>query len=1116
MKALWVGIFLSFIFLASCTKNNGQTLFELIDANETNIHFVNTITTTNEINVIDFQYCYNGGGVGVGDFDNNGFPDLVFTGNQVSSQIYLNKGDFNFKDITSLSGFETKSWVTGVSIVDINADGWDDIYLNVGGSDCNNDCPNQLFVNQGIGKENVPIFKEEAKKYGLQEPGYAQQTAFFDYDRDGDLDAYILRNGNLGFDKNSPVPKRYFPKHLTDILLRNDTLTSTNEPFFTDVSQEMGVVHKGFGLGMGINDMNDDGWPDVYVGNDFITNDLVYINQRSISDSLGFKELAHEYLGHQTYNAMGVDITDINNDGAPDITVLDMLPDNYQRQKTMMGAMNYDKYELALRNHYNPQFMRNTMQISNGFLGKVPLRYSDVSFITETAQTDWSWSPLLADYDCDGDKDLFVTNGYGKDITDLDFINYTQQNNIFGTEESRNKKLKQLVDGLPAVQLQNFFFENTPELTFHDVTKKWVDEKISLSNGAAYADLDLDGDLDLIVNNIDQKAFILKNNRSERVDYNYLNVELKGQKTNKNAIGSKVQLWADGKFQSHYQSVIRGYLSSVEPGAFFGLKTKKIDSVKVIWPTGEISTIVNPKPNQTLIINIEKAIKRGAEKKKQNPFFEEVDSLLIVKHSENESNDYVHQNLLMTQHSKFGPCMASTKLDGFKNDILFIGGSHGIPGVLMAKEDSGKFEIIQKMDSIYEDSAALFFDFDKDGDKDLYIGSGGSEYPSGTNVYQDRMYVNNGKNHFTREQNIVPRFYSSTSCIKPMDFDKDGDQDLFVGSNIVPRRYPSAPKNRILINENGRFVEQKNDELQSLGMVKDAVWSDVDADGWEDLILVGDWMPVTIFKNERGSLVKWDAIFSDSTGKKIDTSGWWRCIETADFDKDGDADFLMGNQGKNNFINPEQTYPVYIFKADFDGNGSVDPIIGAYYPTEKGRELKPLHSRDDVMKQLVVLKNNYRSYDEFAKVGFTELLQIQDLSQETLKATISESVYVENLGDFKFKVKPLPILCQLSPINDFLVKDLDDDGNSDALLVGNDYQCETHYGRYDALTGLFLKGMKQGGFRVVPSSESGFYVPHQSNRIMQLNIDEGASVFVAAQNNDSIKVFQRNLNRIDD
>lgn len=1091
-----------FILVAGCNQNKiSSGLFELVPADHSGIHFQNTIIENDSINVIDFQYCYNGGGVGVGDFNNDGLKDIFFSGNQVSSKLYLNRGELKFDDITEIAKVSTKTWVTGVSIIDINSDGLDDIYLSVGGANCNGDCPNLLYVNQGVqSADEIPRFKEMASDYGLAETEYAQQTVFFDYDLDGDLDAFIARNGNVPFDKNAPLPKHFYPEHLTDVLLENIQPKHLGHSYFVNVSKQAGINKKGFALGLGIADFNNDNLPDIYVGNDFITNDLLYVN--SSTDSLTqFSEASSLYFKHHTYNSMGLDISDVNNDGYQDLLVLDMLPFTHERRKTMMGITNYDKYQLAINNGYTPQFVRNTLQLNSGSMNGKPIGFQEVGLQAQIAATDWSWAPLFADFDVDGDKDLLVTNGYGKDVTDLDFINFSVQNNMFGTEQARDQRIKELLKNRPRVLMPNFFFENKDGLSFSDVSNIWLSQPKSISNGAAFADFDNDGDLDIIVNNIDQKAFVLKNKAQSNPDFAYIKVDLEGAEGNSKGIGATIQAWSNGEFQAHYQSVIRGYLSSVSSTAFFGLNHRLVDSIQVIWPDGNQSVLKEVSSNQTITISYTQLTdSKNTSVKKKPLLFEASNGKLPFVHKENFSNDFVFQHLLPTQHSKMGPGMASSE-DG---KYLFIGGCHGESGHVFELLPNGKFELLQRLEDSYEDTAATFFDYDNDGDFDLYVASGGSEHPKNNELFQDRLYENNGK-HFSLKPAKMPDFRESTSCVIPFDYDNDGDKDLFVGSNIVPREYPSSPKSVLLKNDNGKFVIAQ--EFEKIGMVNDVIREDIDKDGWTDLVIARDWMPIAVLKNENGQLVEKEVKYFDWENNVLDISGWWKSIASGDFDNDGDTDFLAGNLGTNSFINPSQEHPLYIYRNDYDQNGSIDPVIGAYQDTEEGKRLMPLHSRDDVIKQLVSLKNRYLSYEDFSKVDYSTLLQIKNLKESTLHASLSQSVMLENKGNLQFVVKPLPKSCQIAQLSTILVDDFDKDGNLDALLAGNDFQAEPQFGRYDALNGVFLKGDGKGSFVDLSPSQCGFYVPGQTSQIVKIETNTGQTLVLAGQNNDSLKIF---------
>ncbi len=1099
------------VILSNCkNESKKKHLFTYVPKSISNINFENTITENNQINVIDFQYCYNGGGVGIGDFNNDNLPDIVFTGNQVSSKIYLNQGTMNFKNISMLSNFNTNTWVNGVSIVDINTDGFDDIYLNVGGANCQNDCTNLLFINNGINKDGIPTFTEQASVYGLNDGNYSQQTVFFDYDQDGDLDAYILHNGNTNRDRNIPLPKKYFPNHLADYLLENKVNKNTDQPYFVNVSDSLGITHKGFGLGIAINDFNNDNLPDIYISNDFITNDLIYINKGKDIDGnhQGFDEMNNTIVSKQTYNAMGVDVADINNDALPDIMVVDMLPNDYERQKKMLGLNNYDKFLLSQRNNYTPQYIHNTLQIHNGFVNDKIVPASEIGYAAGISSTDWSWAPLIADYNNDGNKDLYITNGYVKDITDLDFINYSGQNNTFGTPEARKEKLKGFVDQLQGIHLPNVIYQNNGKIAFQNVSSDWIEEQNSFSNGAAYADLDLDGDLDVVVNNINSPAFILENHTSEK-NRQYLRIKLEGTSKNKKAIGAKVTLWENEKTQTQYQSVIKGYLSSVEPVLHFGVSTNSIDSLQVTWPDGAITKKKHLKANQVITLVYETS-EIESFIKEQKTIFKEEHHVFKYKHEENPLNDYVYQSLLSHQFNANGPSIIAANTNNEIGDEIFIGGSKGKPGQLYAEDDKGKYILIQEFDTEYEDTATLFLDIDNDGDKDIYIGSGGTDAGNNSDLLQDRLFINDGKGNYTAQtKEFLSKININTTCAIENDIDQDGYPEVFIGGGVIPGKYPLATSSYILNNDNGKLSINTNISFSHEGIVTDAVWADINNSQTKELIVAGQWMPITVYQIKKNKVEEIPIQWKSPNGHSLKMSGWWNAITTADFDNDGDQDIIAGNQGINGFIKPMFNKPVYVYKEDFDDNGSIDPILGQYFETSSGVSLKPVHTRDDIMKQLVVLKKKYGTYEEFAKASFQELLNINNLEQQTLNATIFESIYAENIGNNTFIVYHLPDVCQLSPINDFLINDFNTDGFKDVLIVGNDYSAEANYGRHDAMIGIYLQGSKNG-FTPIKTQESGFLVPKQSNHIISAKDKNKEQLIVATQNNDSIRIFKMN------
>jgi len=1095
------------------TSVDSNKPFRLVSSQESGIDFKNTITETEDFNILNFHYIYNGGGVGVGDFDKNGLQDLVFSGNETTSKLYLNQGNLKF---TVHSNFHTEGWVTGVSIVDINADGWDDIYLSLGGLNCDGTCKNQLYINQGLNQKGIPTFVEKAVEYGLDDGLYTQQTAFFDYDNDGDLDVYQLRNVIDPRDKNAPSKKKFINKKSTDQFLENtgsvtaqfiEQVDLTSSKNLANQSDGYKSVGRGYGLGITINDFNNDNLPDLYIANDFLSDDFMYLNKGN-ENQTGYDEVSKEILKHQSYNAMGVDVADLNGDALPEIFILDMMPDYHERQKTMIGFMNYDKFLMTLRQGYAPQFIRNTLQVHNGFLNGQLLPFSELGYMAGVYATDWSWAPLLADFDNDGDRDIYVTNGYGKDITDLDFINFSNQASGFGTKEAAQKQLFEAIQKMENVTVPNYFFENKGDLNFKNRTADWTNANPSISNGAVYVDLDNDGDLDIVTNNINEEAFILENRLAKA---NYLKLQLKGTPKNPSGIGSKIKIWADGKVQAHYQSPVRGYLSSVTPIAHFGLgENEKVDSLEIIWSNLSIQKLKNIEANQSLVLKIENA-KSASDSDFPSPpelaLFKET-NLFDYTHKENHHQDYDAQPLLLHQHSRQGPCLAVANIDGQPGDEIFIGGAKGFPGKIFYESKNGKWRNTDLPDKEREDTGATFFDYDNDGDLDLYVVSGGSESlvnlkKGGGENLNDRVYLNDGHGNYSKTE--IPNLpKTSGSCVVANDYDQSGDVNLFIGGRVSPRKFPKNPQSSLLVKFMDKTVDYANklaNPLNHNGMVSDAIWADFDNDKKTDLVTVGEWSTINFYKNKGGGHL------ALQTANRLLPTGLWNCIEAADFDNDGDLDFMVGNLGKNSRLHASVEEPMTLFTGDLDKNNSPDPFVAQYYQNKKGeRKSYPIHARDDIAGQVVKLKKKYLKYAEFASATFTDL--VGDDPKSRLEITNLQSSYIENLGDGNFEITPLPQSAQTAPIQDILAGDFDGDGIMDALLIGNDFTAEKNGGWHDAFNGLMLRGKGNGIFESIPTSKSGFLVEGDGRGLVKLKSRSGKRIIVAGQNSGKLKFFE--------
>lgn len=1083
-------LFVLYLLTGSSCKNP-DALFTALESTDTHIDFSNEIQENEEHNILNFMNIYAGAGVGVGDINNDGLTDIFFAGNIVPDRLYVNKGGFNFEDITARSGINNKGWSTGVSMVDINQDGWLDIYVAVSGGAESPEKANKLYINQ---KNNT--FTEEGESYGLADTSQSTHAAFFDYDRDGDLDMFLIINPvdyTMSSVNTIRARKLNGESNSTDKLYRNN-----GDSTFTDVSAESGILIEGYSLGLGISDIDNDGWPDVYVSNDFLTNDILYRNNGDGT----FSDVSNTYFKHTSFAGMGNDIADYNNDGLADILVLDMLPEDHKRQKTIIPASNFDKFQMTLNKGYTAQYTRNTLQLNNGNNS-----FSEIGQFAGISQTDWSWSVLLADYDNDGLKDAFITNGFRRDIGDMDYINYQQESsNPFGSEKARRERKLQTIKELPSASVKNYFYKNNGDFTFTNTTTDWGIEHANLSNGSAFADFDNDGDLDLVVNNINEKASILQNN-SEKNQSRYLKLKLIGKKGNRDGIGTKITVHTNGDNQYYQHFLSRGYESSVDQIVHFGLGKTKIDSITIVWPDQNTQVLKDVKENQMLTVEYAKGIigANHVEAHLTNTLLKEItDSLKIdFEHKENSFVDFKVQLLLPHMHSKNGPKMTKGDINGDGLQDFYIGGSKGYSGVFFVQGPEGGFkEQPLNLDIQSEDMGSLLFDADNDGDNDLYVVSGGSEFKKQNPWYQDRLYLNDGHGNFTKDESALPKIEASGSIVRPFDFDGDNDLDLFVGGRLVPGEYPTVPRSFVLRNQNGKFqdiTQELNPELSNIGMVTDAIWEDYDQDGETDLIVVGEFMNITVFKNTDGKLEN----VTKSTGLS-DTSGWWNCIKSADIDGDGDMDFFAGNLGTNSRYKASISEPLCIYAKDYDKNNSIDPIM-CYYIQGKNYIA---HPRDLLVGQIASMRGRFATFGSYAEVEFEDAFLPEELENALIvKAMEFQSLYLENLGDGTFKTRALPPMAQIAPINDMAFIDADKDGQLDVLIVGNNYSGDSAIGNHDAMIGLLLKGDGKGGFSSVPVTKSGFYVHSDAKDIQQLKMGDGREVILVGSNSSALRAF---------
>ncbi len=1086
------------IILYSCgdTENSASgRLFSKVSSETSGLHFNNTLIENDSINYFTYAYIYMGGGVSAGDINNDGLTDLYFTGNMVPNKLYLNKGNLKFEDISNVAGVSGDSrWYTGTTMSDINNDGYLDIYCSVGGKFGPKE--NQLFINNG---DNT--FTEQAEKYNIADPSNSVQATFFDYDLDGDLDLYVANYPPTRFDAPNYfyALKQKSPKKLeTDRLFRNDGAS------FTDVTEESGIKTFGLSLSATVGDLNQDGWPDVYVSNDFSTPDYLFTNNRDGT----FSETSRISMKNTSFYGMGVDIADFNNDGLLDVLQVDMTAQINRRAKANMASMNPSLFWSTVNAGFNYQYMQNSLQMNNGNLLDSLPDFSNVSRIAGVSSTDWSWGPLFADLDNDGWKDIFISNGTRREINNRDFFIEIEKKGVH-KDSTLAKAL-----AIPSEKIDNYAFRNKGDLSFEKVNKQWGIEDKGFSNGSIYVDLDNDGDLEIITNNIDAKASLFENKSSGT--QNHFTLAFNGPELNPLGIGTKTTLYSNGQTQYQEMTLTRGFQSSVAPKIHFGLgKTTQIDSLKVTWPGGNTQVIYGPEINTQLVLDYTDVGKATSVDPVAESLFEFVgDTNKIVRHRhmENYYDDFQREILLPHQLSRLGPNIAVGDLNNDGQDDLVVGASsQNETAIYYQSTAGGSFEKTNNTafvgDIGSEDMGIHIFDAENDGDKDIYITSGGNEFAEGSKALQDRLYLNDGKGNFTKSLTALPEMNTSSSRVHSKDFDQDGDLDLFVGGRLVPGNYPSPTNSYLLenISVDGevKFVDATNKRaaaLEEIGMVTDGIWTDFDQDGWTDLIVVGEWMPIRVLKNEQG-------YFKD-VSKEVgldDSRGWWFSIEEGDFDADGDTDYLVGNLGQNYKYkaNEKETFDIYF--NDFDNNKTKDIVLSYYNEGEKF----PVRGRECSSQQMPAIKNKFKNYESFSNATLEDIYS-EDVLEKSLHYQIKSfaSIYLEN-KDGRLVMHKLPIEAQLSSINQILVSDYDKDGNLDAVVAGNLHASEVETPRNDASIGLFLKGDGAGGFIPVEGKKSGLYVPGDVKDMDFITI-QGKRHLVAAKNSDYLQFVKVN------
>lgn len=1091
--------------LSSCRQDGNDApgnLFRSIPADRSGIAFMNTITESDSFNYFLFSYIYMGGGVTAGDFNADGRTDLYFVANMEPNHLYLNRGDFRFEEVGEQSQVAGDDrWMLGSTLCDINNDGLHDLYVSVSGLLGNR--KNLLYVNRGLNGEGIPVFTEEAEKYGIADPGLSTQSVFFDYDNDGDLDLYVA---------NYPITQFKAPPFFYSQMMRNvkwidsDHLyRNNNDGTFTDVTREAGLLSFGLTLSATVSDLNLDGYKDIYISNDFISPDYFFMNNGDGT----FTDRAVEVTGQTSFYGMGADIADYNNDGLPDIIQIDMAPEDHQRNQENMTRMRPGDFAEMLQEGLHHQYRYSTLYLNRGVVRNGLPFFSNAAWIAGVTSTDWSWAALFADFDLDGWKDLYVTNGSRRDINNIDYFNLMQKSVYFDTGLDESEYLDQVLN-MPSVALPNYMFRNNGDLTFTRKNREWGMPEATFSNGVTYADLDNDGDLELIVNNIDQPALVYRNYAREKAAGNYLKVQFMGPAANRMGIGSAVNLWCRGAMQTAELTLSRGYESSVEPFLYFGLGQETlIDSMRVTWPDGRVQTLTGLSVNRQMTALYEEAAYTDPPGHTGRRLFAEItgkDGLEFI-HRENSYDDLNKQVLLPHMLSRIGPGIASGDADRNGMCDFFIGNAAGSPGSLFMQEENSTFIILEgpwTEDGAYEDMESVFFDADQDGDLDLYVVSGGNEFPAGSELYRDRLYINDGEGNFTKDPAALPDIRFSGSCVEALDFDMDGDMDLFVGGRHIPAKYPSPASSQLLENRSRdgmiRFEDvtaEKAPFMLDWGLVTTVFSSDLNNDGQPDLMVGGEWMPLCLLTNKGGTfeLVELEG-----------TDGWWFSLAGDDFDQDGDVDLVAGNLGLNARYSTQSEGSFDVFADDFDRNGSYD-IVLSYI--QHGKQY-PLRGRSCFISQNPTIELKFPDFASFGEATVEDIFSRKAIRNSLhLRADYFASCYLENTGNGQFELAVLPNEAQLSPINGMVIGDFDRDGYPDILAAGNMFAVEVVTPRFDGGVGVFLKGDGQGSFTVVPAAESGFFASGDVKSLCMLPVGQGNEMLIlAGNNNGSLQAFK--------